>query len=429
MQLALIGVGRVGGLVVDALVAQDRASGGGLVAGAIAVDTAVADVESLRHVPTDHRITVGAAYPCRAGVEGDNELGASIAAEDLEAILAGVDCLPSHRADAFLVVAALGGGTGGGGAPVVARALHRLFSRPVYGLGVLPTRDADDLAAFNAARSLVTFVREVDNLVVVDTEDTSPHDRTGVPTLARRIAAVFGTRNPASRPSSGWQTDVGGETVETVDLAEADGAVEPDLAGAKSTAIAVYNPDVATTVSSVLATGRLSVLSGARLPTEGGLLARLRGKRPTGQETMAVVRNVRDAAFGVVSPRPGRWAVHQSPAADDATRTARSPSAEAAWLVIDGPAETLSRHGVAYAHLWLRAEVGAGLVGGRTTRGTGPDLTSTLLLSGVHHVPRLDDLWAAAVQSRRTGGTRAGQSPQSTLPTLDTVAERVEPLF
>ncbi|SDM14934.1 Tubulin/FtsZ family, GTPase domain [Halogranum gelatinilyticum] len=430
MELALIGVGRVGGLVVDALVAHDRAHGGGLVAGAIAVDTAVADVAGLRSVPASHRVVVGAAYPARAGVDGDNELAASIAAEDLDAILAGVDCLPSHRADAFLVVAALGGGTGGGGAPVVARALTRLFSRPVYGLGVLPARDADESTAYDTARSLVTFVREVDSLVV-DTGDGC--HGSDVSTLARRVAAVFGGGGPHSRPLSAWQEHGGVDGDGRDGVSDASGKREPaDAASNNSNSeeIAVFRPDVAATVSSVLAAGRLSVLSEARLPAERRLFARLRGRRPTGRETMAVVRVVRDAAFGVSPSHVGRWSVRRVATGEDTSLASRPPVAEAAWLVLDGPPETRPRHGVDYADRWLRDEVGVSLVGGDVRDTGGDTLTCTLLLSGVRHVPRLDDLWtAAAAQSRRAGDLRLPGPDTSVPPTLDAVAETVDPLF
>ena len=420
----------MGGLVVDALVTYDRTHGGGLVAGAIAVDTdtAVADVAGLRTVPATHRIVVGGAYPARTGLSGDNELAASIAAEDLDTILAGVDCLPSHRADAFLVVAALGGGTGGGGAPVVARALSRLFSRPVYGLGVLPACDVDGSAAYDTARSLVTFVREVDSLVV----DTGDGCRgSDVSTLARRIAAVFGDGGPPSRSLSTWQThggiDDGGDSDAPGGRGPADAA--PDESSTEE--IAVFRPDVAATVSSVLAAGRLSVLSEARLPAERRLLAQLRGRRPTGRETMSVVRVVRDAAFGVSPSHVGRWSVRRVATGGDTALAPRPPSAAAAWLVLDGPPETRPRHGVGYADRWLRDEMGARLVGGAVGDTGGDTLTCTLLLSGVRHVPRLDDLWTAAAdaQSRRAGDGRLASPEASVPPTFDAVTETVEPLF
>ena len=60
------------------------------------------------------------------GVGADNELGAEVAEEDIGEILGTLDSVPTHEIDAFLVVAGLGGGTGSGGAPVIAKNLKRL---------------------------------------------------------------------------------------------------------------------------------------------------------------------------------------------------------------------------------------------------------------------------------------------------------------
>ena len=70
-----------------------------------------------------------------------------------------------ESADTFYdyMTAGLGGGTGSGGAPVIARRLKKLYVEPVYGLGILPARDEGGLYSLNAARSLMTFVKEVFN--------------------------------------------------------------------------------------------------------------------------------------------------------------------------------------------------------------------------------------------------------------------------
>ena len=72
------------------------------------------------------------------GVGADNELGAEIAEEDIDEMQGTIDNIPVHEIDAYLIVAALGGGTGSGGASVIAKHLKRIYTEPVYGLGVLP---------------------------------------------------------------------------------------------------------------------------------------------------------------------------------------------------------------------------------------------------------------------------------------------------
>jgi len=104
------------------------------------------------------------------GVGADNEMGAEIAEEDIDEIQGALDSVAVHEIDAFLVVAGLGGGTGSGGAPVIARHLKRIHTEPVYGLGILPGSDEGGIYTLNAARSLKTFVDEVDNLMLFDND-------------------------------------------------------------------------------------------------------------------------------------------------------------------------------------------------------------------------------------------------------------------
>lgn len=414
LQLALIGVGRVGGLVVDALVARDRMLGGRLVTGAIVVDTALEDLDSLRFVPPTHRIPIGAAYPSRAGIDGDNELGASIAAEDIEQILAGVDCLPSHRADAFLVVSALGGGTGGGGAPVVARHLSRLFAQPVYGVGILPADDVDDPVAHAAVRSLVTFVREVDNLVL--TETPRGHTVDGVSTLARRLTAVFDDVLPPGNPR--WAA---GRRDEAVLLGTTEVVVDSDDT-AEALVVATGSP---VTLPSVLAAGRVSVLCGTTRPTGSGVLGRLWPGRGTTDEDTAVVHAVRDAAVGRQPGQSPRWDTEQVEPTPVLPARADPPSAAQAWLVVNGPRRVLSPQAVDDARQWLHEETCARVVGGHVEATAGTTLTSTLLLSGVQRHPQVDRLWAQALEARPRPPTRDWSLPA----TLDARTEGFEPLF
>jgi cell division GTPase FtsZ len=70
--------------------------------------------------------------------------------------------------DAFCIVAGLGGGTGSGGSPVLARHLKRIYREPVYALGIIPAPEEGRLYSYNAARSLTTLVNEADNTFIFD---------------------------------------------------------------------------------------------------------------------------------------------------------------------------------------------------------------------------------------------------------------------
>ncbi len=116
------------------------------------------------------RVLIGQSRVKGHGVGADNELGAEIAEEDIDEVQGAIDDIPVHEVDAFLVVAGLGGGTGSGGPPVLAKHLKRIYTEPVYGLGILPGGDEGGIYTLNAARSFQTFVREVDNLLVFDND-------------------------------------------------------------------------------------------------------------------------------------------------------------------------------------------------------------------------------------------------------------------
>ena len=170
MKLAMIGFGQAGGKIVDKFLEYDERTGSGIVRSAVAVNTAKADLLGLDRIPQENRVLIGQARVKGHGVGADNELGAEIAEEDIDEIQGAIDNIPVHEIDAFLIVAGLGGGTGSGGSPVLAKHLKRIYTEPVYGLGILPGSDEGGIYTLNAARSFQTFVREVDNLLVFDND-------------------------------------------------------------------------------------------------------------------------------------------------------------------------------------------------------------------------------------------------------------------
>ena len=166
MRAALIGVGQAGGRLTQAILDFDRRLGFDAVRGALAVNTAEADLRSL-DVETK---LIGQSTVDGNGVGGDNELGAKVMDDESTEVLAGLDDHVTTDVEALVVVAGLGGGTGSGGAPVLARELGRVYDRPVYALGILPGRDEGSLYHANAGRSLKTLAREADALLLVDND-------------------------------------------------------------------------------------------------------------------------------------------------------------------------------------------------------------------------------------------------------------------
>ncbi len=170
MKLAMIGFGQAGGKIVDKFLEYDQRTRSGIVRAAVAVNTARADLMGLQNVPEENRVLIGQSRVKGHGVGADNELGAEIAEEDIDEVQGAIDNIPVHEVDAFLIIAGMGGGSGSGGAPVIAKHLKRIYTEPVYELGILPGGDEGGIYTLNAARSFQTFVREVDNLMVFDND-------------------------------------------------------------------------------------------------------------------------------------------------------------------------------------------------------------------------------------------------------------------
>jgi cell division GTPase FtsZ len=94
--------------------------------------------------------------------------GARVTADEIDSIINAIDSRGTHDIDAFVIVAGLGGGTGSGGSPVLARHLKRIYREPVYAIGILPAPEEGRLYSYNAARSLSTLVNEADNTFIFD---------------------------------------------------------------------------------------------------------------------------------------------------------------------------------------------------------------------------------------------------------------------
>ena len=208
MKLAMIGFGQAGGKIVDKFVEYDAQTGSQIVRAAVAVNSAKADLMGLTNIPKDQRVLIGQSRVKGHGVGADNELGAEIAEEDIDEVQGAIDGIPVHEVDAFLVCAGLGGGTGSGGAPVLAKHLKRIYTEPVYGLGVLPGSDEGGIYTLNAARSFQTFVREVDNLLVFDNDSwrkTGESVQGGYDEINEEIVKRFGILFGAGEVQAGQE--------------------------------------------------------------------------------------------------------------------------------------------------------------------------------------------------------------------------------
>ncbi len=366
MKLALIGFGQAGGKIVDKFVEYDEKNDTDIVRAAVAVNTAKADLMGLTHIPENNRVLIGQSRVKGHGVGADNELGAEIAEEDIDEVQGAIDSIPVHEVDAFLVIAGLGGGSGSGGSPVLAKHLKRIYTEPVYGLGILPGSDEGGIYTLNAARSFQTFVREVDNLLVFDNDawrKTGESVSSGYEEINEEIVKRFGILFGAG------EIEEGGEVAESVvDSSE----IINTLKGGGVSTVGYAREEVETTGGG----------------NGSGLLSRITGDDgdddlDTAHTTNRITSLVRKAALGRL------------------TLPCEIDGAERALLVMAGPPRHLNRKGIERGRKWLEEQTGSMEVrgGDYPVRGSG-FVASVILLSGVTNVPRIKELQQVAIEAQ-----------------------------
>jgi cell division GTPase FtsZ len=168
MKTLVIGLGQAGGKIADSFLADDRKSPVPHTFECIAVNSALSDLAGLIHIPQEDRIVIGETVVKGHGVGADNKLGAEIAEDEVDVILNRVSKVGVADFDAFLLVAGLGGGTGSGVIPVLAKHIKQVYDEPVYALGILPAENEGDIYTLNSARSLKTLLPSADAVILVD---------------------------------------------------------------------------------------------------------------------------------------------------------------------------------------------------------------------------------------------------------------------
>ena len=169
MKVFCFGVGNAGGAIADALWGYEETLQADFLVDAVVCDIATANFDQLAHIPTANQIRFGAAT-IDDGEATDATQIADLAEANHRQLVRGTDGAPVSKADAFLVCAGLGGNTGGGAAPVLAKHLQRIYQQPVYGVGVLPATRAGPQQAHTAVQALRRFVSVTDHVLAFDNE-------------------------------------------------------------------------------------------------------------------------------------------------------------------------------------------------------------------------------------------------------------------
>ncbi|MFB6154533.1 MAG: tubulin/FtsZ family protein [Haloferacaceae archaeon] len=363
MKLALIGVGQAGGKVVEAFLEYDSATGGRTVTSVTVFNTAEADLRGLSQVPRERRVLVGESRVNGHGVGADNELGVEIAASEKHEILNATHDVPMGETDAFLVVGALGGGTGSGAGPVIARHLKEVYTVPVYGLGILPSTDEGGIYSLNAARSFRTFVGEVDNLLLFDND---------------------AWRRSGESLSEGYR-EINEELVRRFGVLFSAGEVRPGETVGESVVDA-------SEIINTLAAGGVSTVGYASERIETGSESLLRRfLRSDGEDREGSgAANTRRTTSLVRQATLGRL-----------TLPCTVQSASRALLLVSGPPSALDRKGIEQARRWLEEETGTVEVrGGDYPVSDTNHVAAVVLLSGVTDVPRIREMQAVATETQ-----------------------------
>ena len=329
MKVVLIGVGQAGGKMAQALAEFDYDRGFDAVQGAFAVNTARADLQNL-DIDT---MLIGQDRVKGHGVGGDNELGAEIMQAEATEVLDELDGRATTEAEAIVVVAGLGGGTGSGGAPALARELRQVYSVPVYVLGILPGRNEGALYQANAGRSLKTVARESDAAILIDNDAWHSANET--------VEEGFAHIND--------------EIAQRVGLLFASGEIQPGDAVAESV---VDSSEI------------INTLRGGGIASLGYASAEA---APEASENINTITSLARKALMTGMSLPN------------------AVDAEAALLVIAGEPDRIARKGVERARTWVEEETGSLQVRGGDFPIESDRLAALVLLGGVERSPRIQE--------------------------------------
>ncbi|MCS7121280.1 MAG: tubulin/FtsZ family protein [Archaeoglobaceae archaeon] len=362
MRFFIIGFGQAGGKILDMFLENEKRRGSKIKMRHLAVNTARTDLLGLKHVPMEDRILIGQTVVKGHGVGTDNELGAKIAEDEIETILNAIDERGTHDMDAFIIIAGLGGGTGSGGAPVLAKYLSEMYSEPAYCLGIIPAPEEGKLYSLNAARSIASLLKYVDSLILVDNgawkfEGLSLRESFAKinEEIVRRLAIL-------SRAGEPVEEELVGEMV--VDSSE----VINTLKGGGIASIGY-----ATALAEIHKKSFFSFFKNKKDELEP----------LENDKAIKIATLVKRAALGRL------------------TIPCNIKSAEKALILIAGPPEHLDRKGLEKAKIWLEEQISGIEVraGDYPTRRT-KYVAALVVLANVTDIPRLKELQKLAIEAK-----------------------------
>src|SRR5579872_333196 len=156
VSIKVIGVGGAGGNAVNSII-ESGCQGIGFV-------VANTDAQALEFSKAQHKIQIGVKSTKGLGAGANPETGKRAAEEDLDKVMDAV-----HGADIVFIVAGMGGGTGSGATPVIARALR---DRGVLSIAIVirPFMIEGKRRAATAQEAIQKLKQDVDALIIVPNE-------------------------------------------------------------------------------------------------------------------------------------------------------------------------------------------------------------------------------------------------------------------
>jgi len=368
MRVFFIGFGQAGGKIADMFIEQDKKAPKRSFRG-LAINTARTDLMGLKHIDIKDRILIGQTVVKGHGVGTDNVAGAKITADEIDVIISAIDQRGTHDVDAFVIIAGLGGGTGSGGTPVLARHLKRIYREPVYALGILPAPEEGRLYSYNAARSLSTLVKEVDNTFLFDNsawKNEGESIKSAFLRLNDEIVRRFGVLFRAGEVT---RAGVGEKVVDSSDIINT-------LRGSGITTVGYAITEV------------LSNSYRQRRGLLGGLKDTLIKKEKTEQvllgddKSAKIIGLVRRAMLGRL------------------TLPCDYSSAQRALVLIAGPPDELDRKGVEKAKTWVEENIAGVEVRGGDYPLESNFIAAVVVLATVQNAPRIKELMTIAKETK-----------------------------
>ncbi|KQC10353.1 MAG: cell division protein [Methanolinea sp. SDB] len=389
MRIFFIGFGQAGGKIVDMFLEQDKRLGRSSFRG-IVVNTARTDLMGLKNIELKDRILIGQTIVKGHGVGTDNAAGAKITFDEVDSIVSAIDKKGTHDVDAFMIVAGLGGGTGSGGSPVLARQLKKIYREPVYALGILPAPEEGRLYSYNAARSLATLIKEADNTFIFDNsawKNEGESIKSAFSRLNDEIVRRFGV---LFRAGEVGKAGVGEMVVDSSEIINT-------LRGGGITSVGYAITEV---ISNRKKKSVGSIIGGIKFRKKEATEEVLLGE----DRTAKIISLVRRAMLGRL------------------TIPCDYTTAERSLVLVAGPPDELDRKGIEKAKSWVEENIAGVEVRGGDYPVNSDYVAAVVVLSTVSNAPRIKELMAIA----RTTIEDVVKSSEREALIID---EDIEPLF